>query len=159
MPHIHEKIDFCVECYVVYDGKVLLRKHDKYKLWLSVGGHIELDEEPNKAILREVKEEVGLDIKLYVNKKRVPKFLSDEYKILIPPEFMYMHNVNKSHKHIVLVYFALAENDKLKLSEKEVADDCRWFTVKELKENSYGIKEHISFYALEALGKCFGNNS
>ena len=61
MPHIHNKIDFTVEVFIVYDNKVLLRKHDKYGMWLSVGGHIELDEDSNQAALREVKEEVGLE--------------------------------------------------------------------------------------------------
>ena len=59
MAHIHEKIYFTVEVFVVYGNKVLLRKHDKYGIWLSVGGHIELDEDPNQAALREVREEVG----------------------------------------------------------------------------------------------------
>jgi len=36
-------------------GKVQLRKHDKYNIWLSVGGHIEPDEDPNQAAIREVK--------------------------------------------------------------------------------------------------------
>ena len=64
MPHIHEKIDFTVEVFIVHKDKVLLRMHDKYHLWLSVGGHIELDEDPVQGIIREVKEEVGLDIKI-----------------------------------------------------------------------------------------------
>ena len=55
MPHIHEKIDFTVEVFVVHNGRVLLRKHDKLKFWLSVCGHIELDEDPNQAAVREVK--------------------------------------------------------------------------------------------------------
>lgn len=38
MPHIHEKIDFTVEVFIVYNNKVLLRKHDKYGIWLSVDG-------------------------------------------------------------------------------------------------------------------------
>jgi len=37
MPHIHEKIDFCAEAYIVYNNKVLLRIHDKLDKWLSVG--------------------------------------------------------------------------------------------------------------------------
>ena len=49
MPHIHEKIDFDSDVFIVHDNKVLLRKHDKYKMWLAVGGHIELDEDPNQA--------------------------------------------------------------------------------------------------------------
>ena len=64
MPHIHEKVDFTVEVFIVYKDKVLLRKHDKYGIWLSVGGHIELDEDPVQAALREVKEEVCLNIEL-----------------------------------------------------------------------------------------------
>lgn len=56
MAHIHYKNDFTVEVFVVHQDKVLLRLHDKYKIWLSVGGHIDLDEDPNKAAIREVKE-------------------------------------------------------------------------------------------------------
>ena len=67
MPHIHEKIDFTVEVFIVHKDKVLLRMHDKYKKWMSVGGHIELHEDPVEAAHREVKEEVGLDIELVGN--------------------------------------------------------------------------------------------
>ena len=63
MPHIHEKIDFTVEVFIVYKNKVLLRMHDKVKKWLGPGGHIELHEDPWKP-LREVKEEVGLTVEL-----------------------------------------------------------------------------------------------
>jgi ADP-ribose pyrophosphatase YjhB (NUDIX family) len=64
MPHLHEKLDFVSDVFIVHENKVLLRKHDKYKIWLSVGGHIEAGEDPTEAAIREVKEEVGLDIKL-----------------------------------------------------------------------------------------------
>ena len=40
LPHIHEKIDFTVEVFIVYKNKVLLRMHDKVKKWLGPGGHI-----------------------------------------------------------------------------------------------------------------------
>lgn len=46
MPHIHEKIDFTVEVFIVHENKVLFRMHDKFKKWMSAGGHIELDEDP-----------------------------------------------------------------------------------------------------------------
>ena len=87
MSHIHEKIDFTVEVFLVYKDKVLLRLHEKYKIWLSVGGHIELDEEPNQAAIREVKEEVGLDIQLFDDLQPF-KDESNDYKELIPPKFM-----------------------------------------------------------------------
>lgn len=74
MPHIHDKIDFCSETFVVYKGTILLRKHDKNKIWRSVGGHIELDEDPNEAAVREVKEEVGLDVVLFNEAGKLPAF-------------------------------------------------------------------------------------
>jgi 8-oxo-dGTP pyrophosphatase MutT (NUDIX family) len=53
--------------------------HDKYKIWAHVGGHIELDEDPNEAVLREIKEEVGLDVKLYDGNKLLD-YENDEEK-------------------------------------------------------------------------------
>ena len=45
---------------MVYGNTVLLRKHDKYKIWLSVGGHVELDEGPNRLDLGDEEKEGGL---------------------------------------------------------------------------------------------------
>jgi 8-oxo-dGTP pyrophosphatase MutT (NUDIX family) len=53
MPHLHEKIDFTVALFVVQDRKVLVVLHRKLGKWLPLGGHIELDEDPEQAALRE----------------------------------------------------------------------------------------------------------
>ena len=50
--------------YVVNDGKVLLHLHKKYNTWFPLGGHVEVDEFPYEAAIREVKEESGLEIEL-----------------------------------------------------------------------------------------------
>ena len=50
--------------YVINDGKVLLHQHKKYKTWFTLGGHIEENEFPHEAAIREVKEESGFDVKL-----------------------------------------------------------------------------------------------
>ena len=148
MPHIHDDIDNTVEVLIVYNNKVLLRKHDKYGLWLSVGGHIELDEDPNQAAIREVKEEVGLDIKLIGD---VPQFEEEDYTELIPPRFLNRHRINPTHEHVTSTYFARSETDKLILSEKERSRECRWFTREEIEDNSYDIKKSIKTYAISAL--------
>ena len=150
MPHIHDKIDFTAEAFIVHKNKVLLRKHDKYKIWLSVGGHIELDEEPNEAVIREVKEEVGLDVELFW-KENYPLIQRDQYKELIPPEFLNIHKINDTHKHISLVYFAKSKTDKITQSENEKSDECKWFTKEELEDAKYQIGEQIKIYALSAL--------
>ncbi|MGA2800256.1 MAG: NUDIX domain-containing protein [Candidatus Micrarchaeaceae archaeon] len=150
MPHIHEKIDFTAEVFVVYGNKVLLRKHDKYKIWLSVGGHIELNEDPNQAAIREVKEEVGLNITL---SGKIPKFREegDDYKELIPPISMNRHRINPTHEHITLVFFAKSDTDRIKTSKEEVSEECKWFNKAEIDSGSYEIKESIKYYAKMAL--------
>lgn len=150
MPHIHDKIDFTVEVFIVFNNNVLLRKHDKYKIWLSVGGHIELNEDPNQAALREVKEEVGLDVNLW-NKRQLPSTQESNYTELIPPIFLNRHRINENHEHITLTYFAISNSDKILESQEEKSNECRWFTSSELDDPNFGIKEHIKFYAKKAL--------
>ena len=64
MPHLHEKIDFTVAIFVVQNAQVLVILHRKLGKWLPLGGHIELDEDPEQAALREAREESGLEIEL-----------------------------------------------------------------------------------------------
>lgn len=72
MPHIHEKIDFTVSLFIVQDGKVLVIHHKKLGQWLPIGGHIELDEDPEQAAYREAREESGLEIELIGESNRPP---------------------------------------------------------------------------------------
>ncbi len=154
MPHIHDKIDFTAEVFVVHKDKVLLRKHDKYEVWLSVGGHIELDEDPNEAAVREVKEEVGLDVVLADDllpfKKRTL-----HYRELIPPKYMNRHNPggnNDGHEHVTLIYFGRSPTDAVVVpNDHEKREEIKWFTREELEKNEYGVEETIRFYALRAL--------
>src|SRR3989338_11560156 len=100
MPHIHEKIDFTAEAFIVYKNKVLLRMHDKLKVWMSIGGHIEIDEDPVEAVIREAKEEVGLDIK--IAGEIIPQNANEIYKYreIIAPRHLGRHNVTDTHEHI-----------------------------------------------------------
>src|SRR4028118_1184040 len=50
---------FAVAVFVVRDKKVLLHWHRKLGMWLPPGGHIERDELPDEAAVREVLEETG----------------------------------------------------------------------------------------------------
>ncbi len=154
MPHIHDKIDFTAEVLVIYGNAVLLRKHDKYKKWLSVGGHIELNEDPTEAAIREVKEEVGLDIELFGNAPRFNKL--KEYRELIPPVSMNRHRINEIHEHVTLLYFARSASNKITQGDKEISDEIRWFTKEELDDPQYGIEEDIKLYAKKALEELAG---
>lgn len=152
MPHLHEKIDFTVQVFIVHDNKVLLRRHDKYKIWIGPGGHIELDEDPTQAAVREAKEEVGLDIKLvdeYFDKRKLA--LNNKKSELMPPRFLHRHHTSDTHEHVDLVYFATTDNAEIKQGEGEISDEIKWFTKDELADLKYGIDEDVTYYAQAAL--------
>ncbi len=153
MPHIHEKIDFTAEVFIVCGNTVLLRKHDKYKMWLSVGGHVELDEDPNRAAVREVKEEVGLDVRLYDSRKFVLQ--TDEYEELIPPAFMNRHRISDTHEHVTMTFFGVSNSKELHVdTDVEVSDELKWFTWAELESLEESIKPQVKRYAMAALEYC-----
>jgi 8-oxo-dGTP pyrophosphatase MutT (NUDIX family) len=122
--------------------------HDKYNIWCSVGGHIELDEDPIEAAYREVKEEVGLDVVLVG--KEIPKFNDGHFSILMPPAYFGRHRVSETHEHLVFVYFAKTESDTVtdSISEHE-RSETKWVTMEELE--TMDLVPNIKFYAQEAL--------
>ena len=54
--------DFTATAFVVWQGKVLLHKHKKLGEWFPCGGHIEKDELPDEAAVREVAESAGVKL-------------------------------------------------------------------------------------------------
>ncbi len=156
MSHIHEKIDFTAEIFIVDRDKVLLRKHDKYKKWFAVGGHIELDEEPEQAAVREAKEEVGLDVELVPNEDSYQPRERDGFKELIAPRYMNRHRINETHDHITMVFFARALSHDIVNEGREKSEEIRWFTREELHDAGFGVPEDITRYAEKALGTLSG---
>ena len=103
MAHIHEKIDFTVAIFVVHDEKILLIHHRQLDKWLPLGGHIELDEDPEQAALREAKEESGLEVELLGER---PPTTGPGTRALIAPRFLDIHRINDTHEHIGMMYWA-----------------------------------------------------
>ncbi len=123
---------FCVSVFV-YDGeskKFLLVKHKKMGTWVQPGGHVELNEDPEEAAIREVYEETGVKIKLIGERK--PR--NCDY---ILPLAIQKNIVNNNHIHIDFVYVAyLVGDNKLVLNEDE-STDIAWFTLDEIKDSSF----------------------
>src|SRR5215468_664677 len=103
MPHIHDKIDFTVAIFVVQRARVLLVHHRALDKWLPLGGHIELDEDPEQAALREVREESGLDVELLGER---PPTTEPGTRALLAPRFLDIHRISATHEHIGMIYFA-----------------------------------------------------
>ena len=149
MAHIHELIDFVIDVYIVYKDKVLLIHHKELNKWLPIGGHIELNEDPEQALFREVKEECGLEIEILGEK---PKIHSKGTKFLYSPVFLDIHKISENHKHIGLYYFAKAKTDDVVLNEKE-HKEIRWFSEKELDNPDFNLEPGIKLCAKYALNK------
>lgn len=155
MPHIHTTpghIDYTADVFVVHPSskRVLLRLHDKLHLWLVPGGHVELDETPIEAAIREVKEEVGLDIVIHDARRPFSHF-TERYEELIPPEYMNMHFITPEHKHISLVYFATSVSTELQEAEgREKSGGCLWLTAEELDAHP-DVDMTIKWYGMKAL--------
>lgn len=152
MAHIHKDIDFTVSVFIVHTKRVLLHVHQKYGMWLPPGGHIELDEDPNQAALREVQEECGLSITL-VEPKHVPNNLEslwqeDGLKVLVTPFYFNIHTAAPNHRHADFVYFARTDNDSV--TPEHEGDQWRWWTEEELKADTT-LWPSVRFHCLEAL--------
>jgi 8-oxo-dGTP pyrophosphatase MutT (NUDIX family) len=147
VPHIHELYDYTITAFIVNGSKrVLLVNHPRYNKWIPVGGHIELDEDPEQALFREVEEETGLDIEVLSTR---PQLTSPETKFLITPNYVDVHEANPPHKHISFTYFVKTKRDDFVLSNEH--DDMRWFTLADLEDERYALTPSVQFYAREAI--------
>jgi 8-oxo-dGTP diphosphatase len=146
MPHIHEKYDFVIAAYVVFNGRALLVYHPRYEMWTPVGGHVELDEDPEQTLIREVREEAGLEVD-FLNTK--PKIVFPGTKYIHAPQYIDVHEANPPHKHIALTYFLRAKSgDSVKSDEHT---QMRWFSLEELEDESDQFNAPVKFYAKEAI--------
>ena len=97
--------DFTVAVFVVHVGRVILHRHRKLGIWLPPGGHIEPNELPDEAAVREVREEAGIAVELVG-----PRGLDVDYPgqpvQLVRPEGIQLETIGPGHEHIDLIYYA-----------------------------------------------------
>jgi len=147
MAHIHEKIDFTVAIFVVQGGRVLLIHHRKLDKWLPLGGHIELEEDPEMAALREAREESGLDVELIGER---PPTTEPGTRALIAPRFLDIHRITDTHEHIGMIYWARPKDGTLTRAELE-HHDLRWCTAQEMEALRPPMSSAVKWYCRKAL--------
>jgi 8-oxo-dGTP pyrophosphatase MutT (NUDIX family) len=162
MAHIHEKIDFTVAIFVVHDGKVLVIHHRKLDKWLPLGGHIELDEDPEQAALREAKEESGLDVELLGER---PPTTSPGTRALIAPRFLDIHRISDTHEHIGMIYWAQPKAGSVRRADRtpqrgiptkpilaaEEHHDIRWCNAADLDKLIPPMTDAVKWYCRKAI--------
>lgn len=119
---------FTATGYIAGPDAILLHWHGKLKMWLPPGGHIESDEDPVQAVLREAREETGIDVRLLTAarsfKFTVPRQLPPPVTILVED---IDDPVDGFHQHIDSIYFLAAVPDA-----PDIPEGWRWVTRDEL---------------------------
>lgn len=154
MAHLNYALDLCIEAFIVNEGAVLLRLHDKYNMWSGTGGHIDPNEDPNEAVKREAMEEAGLDITL-VDPHNFEKKDSEQNWELVAPMFLNRHHINEHHDHSCLVFAATSDTREINPHEDEDQNvEFRWATKEDLEDmcqNDNRLREEHYRYAMKAL--------
>lgn len=119
---------YCASAFIInpYDKKILLVKHADYDKWLQPGGHIEPDETPEDAAVREVYEETGIKIKLLG--ERFPR--EDDF---IRPLGVQCNRKKDGNRFIDIIYAAVPNNPNEELKINEESIEAGWFSRNELE--------------------------
>lgn len=116
--------DFTVAVFVVHRERVLLHFHQKLQRWLPPGGHIEPNELPDEAALREVMEETGVACRLTGGTRMTYDDPSLPIQ-LVSPAGIQLEQIGPGHQHIDLIYFATG-------APAEPREQVGWFGLEEL---------------------------
>lgn len=152
---------FVSTCFITEEKKFLLLFHPKLKKWLPPGGHLEENETPPEAAIREVREETGLEIEFLYQENLWTKEWNSQS--IARPFCCLLESIppfgdHEAHEHIDLVYVArpvagsLTEGKWLSLEEVEA--------LKTHEEIFFDTQEIIrKIYLLLTSNSTFSQNS
>jgi 8-oxo-dGTP pyrophosphatase MutT (NUDIX family) len=142
---------FTASALIIDNGRVLLLHHKKLGVWLYPGGHVEKNETPDQTVIREVKEETGLDIEIIGEKDNNLADIDTDISVLHSPYVILCELVgNHYHNDIIYLCKISGHNREIKHNEGE-SKDVRFFNIDELDD----IKLFPNFRRL--LEKVFKN--
>ena len=120
---------FTATGFVVNGDATLLHWHHRVQAWLPPGGHVEPDEDPVQAVLREVKEETGFDVEVLPTQPipEIPNLDQVAAPRTILVENVYDQKVGK-HQHIDMIYFCRVPGPR-----PTAPDGWVWFSESDLR--------------------------
>lgn len=140
---------FTATTFVVKDGKVLLHRHPKQGLWLPPGGHIERDELPHDAAVREIEEETGLQVELHSVAEASAREERMRCGVVPQPAFILIEDINPFHQHVDFTYFAQAPEGGAAAESTASRNGFVWFAPDELDGDD--VPENVRQGAREAV--------
>lgn len=133
---LQKERQFTASALVIKENKVLLIYHKKLQTWLQPGGHLDPNETPPEAAIRETFEETGLHIELipqenlWVDLSNAKSF---ERPYLCLLEEIPAHKEVPAHQHMDMIYLARPINGTEKENHTET-DGMRWFSLEEIEK-------------------------
>ena len=96
---------FTATAFVVHDDHIALHWHPKIQEWLPPGGHVDMNEDPVQAVVREIEEETGISAKVISTGPHIDL----AYPMQVPPPLTIMIEdiqdpVDGYHQHIDMIY-------------------------------------------------------
>ncbi|MBR3198685.1 MAG: NUDIX domain-containing protein [Bacilli bacterium] len=118
---------YCASAFVINpeNKTLLLVKHSDYDKWVQPGGHIEDEENPEEAAIREVYEETG--IKITLKGEHFPR--EDD---LIRPLGIQCNRKKDGTRFIDIIYWGVPNNVDAELHKNNESIEIGWFTRAEL---------------------------
>lgn len=153
---------FTATTYVVNDGATALHSHDRLGIRLPPGGHVDRDELPHEAALREVREETGLRAELVASESSIT---GPNTRGLPEPAHLMLHDINVhedgsvGHQHVDHLYYARVGSREIDpIGDGEVdANGWRWYTAAELAASD--LQQDVVDLGREAISVVEGNPS
>ncbi|WP_435078729.1 NUDIX hydrolase [Halococcus sp. AFM35] len=129
---------FTATVYLVNDGATALHRHPKLGIRLPPGGHVDRDELPHEAGLREVREETGLEAELLAS---APAIDAPDGRALPQPRYQMLYDIDVhpdgrvAHQHIDFVYFARVGSRTIapEGDDEPSSEAWTWYTPAELR--------------------------
>ncbi len=143
----NKKKEFVVEGYIIKDNSILLMHHKKLDLWLPPGGHIEENETPEEALIREIKEETGLTAEIVRQVRLDKKF---NVKVLSQPTHIQLEDIKGTHYHIDFIYLCRVGAGNLNANKE--SKNLRFFTAEEI-EKLENVPEEVKYFSKKFLNE------
>ncbi len=115
--------------------KVLLVYHKKLNVWIYPGGHIEANETPDEAVIREVKEETGLDVEIIGDLETSLNDKEADVTVLHNPYAILCERIKakEEHYHIDMVYACKITSGQKLLYNKNESKGIGFFGINDIE--------------------------
>ena len=146
--------------FLVQGNKTLLLWHPRLRMWVPPGGHLEPDEDPVTAVLREIREETGLEVCPMPSDQSLgidyPRDLPAPVTILLENSF----ETGERHQHVDFIYFCMLLAEPPALTDDD--SHLTWVDEDQLRRNeplslgdgrSAAIAEDVRLLALRAIAR------